>query len=128
MPTISEVEVGIRRRRGAKMTGGGSMDEEEDEDEISIRSDEECIEEDEESNYARLMNNVVEEKEKLMETLAETQDELGAARATIQQLQRERDTLHRQLYANKPQVGISDSIRSVRFLYYSKLLGPEFTF
>jgi len=95
MPTISEDEGGSRRRRVSAFSG--------DEDErVSMGSEDG---EDDDTNYVRLMDNVIEEKEKLMETLAETQDELSTVRGTVQQLQRERDTLHRQLYANKPQVG-----------------------
>ena len=68
-------------------------------------TDDDCSSEDG-NNLEQLMENMVSEKEKLMETLRETQDELSATMAEMQELRHERDSLSRQMYSNQPQVSV----------------------
>lgn len=50
------------------------------------------------------MVNMLDERDKLMETLRENQDQLTELRAKMQEVEKERDSLQRQLNANLPQV------------------------
>ncbi len=56
------------------------------------------------ANFEQLMVNMLDERDKLMETLRETQESLGMSNAKMQELERERDALMKQLQANTPQV------------------------
>lgn len=76
MPTISEDEFGRRRSSGSSN----------------------------ESNYDQLVENLLDEKEKLVEALHRTQDDLASMHVNLQEIKQERDELHRQLFDNGPQV------------------------
>jgi len=57
------------------------------------------------ANFEQLMVNMLDERDKLMETLRETQESLSIAQAKQAETERERDALTKQLQANTPQVG-----------------------
>ncbi|KAI1302302.1 Liprin-alpha-2 [Halotydeus destructor] len=56
-----------------------------------------------EANFEQLMVNMLDERDKLMETLRETQDQLNDTRSRMIDVEKERDSLQRQLNANLPQ-------------------------
>jgi len=58
----------------------------------------------ENDNFEALMVNMLDERDKLMETLRETQDQMSDVRAKLNEVEKERDSLQRQLNANIPQV------------------------
>ncbi|CAD5120681.1 DgyrCDS9245 [Dimorphilus gyrociliatus] len=55
------------------------------------------------ANFEQLMVNMLDERDKLMETLRETQEELMISKAKLQELERERDLLQKQIQCNAPQ-------------------------
>lgn len=57
-----------------------------------------------EANFEQLMVNMLDERDKLMETLRENQDQLSELRGKTTDVEKERDSLQRQLHANLPQV------------------------
>ncbi len=59
------------------------------------------------ANFEQLMVNMLDERDKLMETLRETQETLSAREAKLQEIERERDALQKQLQSSTPQVGPS---------------------
>ena len=56
------------------------------------------------ANFEQLMVNMLDERDKLMETLRETQETLSAREAKLQEIERERDALQKQLQSSTPQV------------------------
>ncbi|XP_077518330.1 PTPRF interacting protein alpha isoform X2 [Amblyomma americanum] len=56
-----------------------------------------------EANFEQLMVNMLDERDKLMETLRETQETLTNTQQKLSEVEKERDSLHRQLQANLPQ-------------------------
>ncbi|XP_015434203.1 PREDICTED: liprin-alpha-1 isoform X6 [Dufourea novaeangliae] len=57
----------------------------------------------EDGNFEQLMVTMLDERDKLMETLQETQERLQETEARLQEIEKERDSLNRQLNANIPQ-------------------------
>ncbi|KAL0276561.1 UNVERIFIED_CONTAM: hypothetical protein PYX00_004119 [Menopon gallinae] len=57
----------------------------------------------EEENFEQLMVSMLDERDKVMGELRETQDRLGEAEAKLQEVEKERDSLQRQISANLPQ-------------------------
>lgn len=57
-----------------------------------------------ESNFEQLMVNMLDERDKLMETLRETQESLAMTQAKLQETEHERDAFQKQLMATHPQV------------------------
>lgn len=57
-----------------------------------------------EANFEQLMVNMLDERDKLVETLRETQDQLSENQSKLTDVEKERDSLHRQLAAHLPQV------------------------
>ncbi|KAK8785363.1 hypothetical protein V5799_008273 [Amblyomma americanum] len=57
-----------------------------------------------EANFEQLMVNMLDERDKLMETLRETQETLTNTQQKLSEVEKERDSLHRQLQANLPQL------------------------
>lgn len=55
-------------------------------------------------NFESLMVNMLDERDKLMETLRETQDQVTDLKNKLVEVEKERDSLQRQLNANMPQV------------------------
>lgn len=58
----------------------------------------------EDANFEQLMVSMLDERDKLMESLRDTQDRLGEAETKIQEVEKERDSLQRQITATLPQV------------------------
>ena len=56
------------------------------------------------ANFEQLMVNMLDERDKLMETLRETQDQLSMSSARLEESERERDALQKQMQAAAPQV------------------------
>ncbi|XP_072393569.1 liprin-alpha-1 isoform X1 [Diabrotica undecimpunctata] len=75
MPTISEDSIS---QRGSQFSG-------------------------EDANFEQLMVSMLDERDKLMDSLRETQERLGETELKLQDTEKERDSLHRQIAANLPQ-------------------------
>ncbi len=56
------------------------------------------------ANFEQLMVNMLDERDKLMETLRENQENLAATQSKLQEIERERDALQKQLQSSTPQV------------------------
>ncbi|XP_054152910.1 liprin-alpha-1-like isoform X2 [Oppia nitens] len=56
-----------------------------------------------EANFEQLMVNMLDERDKLMETLRETQEHLTDTQTKLVDIEKERDSLHRQLSSHMPQ-------------------------
>jgi len=56
------------------------------------------------TNFEQLMVNMLDERDKLMETLRETQDQLSMTQAKLQELEKDKEALHSQLQSTTPQV------------------------
>ena len=56
------------------------------------------------SNFEQLMVNMLDERDKLMETLRETRENFGESQSKLQEVERARDNLQKQLSATHPQV------------------------
>lgn len=56
------------------------------------------------ANFEHLMVNMLDERDKLMESLRETKDTLSLTQAKLQDVERERDALQNQLNSTTPQV------------------------
>lgn len=57
-----------------------------------------------EANFEQLMVNMLDERDKLMETLRETQDSLTLTQQKLADVEKERDTLQGQFQTTTPQV------------------------
>lgn len=57
-----------------------------------------------ESNFEQLMVNMLDERDKLLESLRETRDALVQSQAKLQEALHERDALQRQISSALPQV------------------------
>ncbi|TNN24597.1 Liprin-alpha-1 [Liparis tanakae] len=79
MPTISEADGGRR--------GSGSP-----------------LQSDSEGHFESLMVSMLEERDRLLETLRESQENLGSTQGKLHEVSHERDSLQRQLHAALPQV------------------------
>lgn len=62
-----------------------------------------------ESNFEQLMVNMLDERDKLMETLRETQEALAATQAKLQEVEKDRNNLQKQMSATTPQVSVTIS-------------------
>lgn len=58
----------------------------------------------EDANFEQLMVTMLDERDKLMDTLRETQERLSENEAKLQEVEKERDSLQRQISATLPQV------------------------
>ncbi|XP_062406004.1 liprin-alpha-1 isoform X6 [Sardina pilchardus] len=83
MPTISEAEVGPGNGNGR---GSGSP-----------------LQSDSEGHFESLMVSMLEERDRLLETLRETQENLGLTQSKLHEVSHERDSLQRQLNSALPQ-------------------------
>lgn len=70
------------------------------EDSISQRSSQVSGED---ANFEQLMVSMLDERDKLVESLRETQERLGDSELRLKEVEKERDALHRQIAANLPQ-------------------------
>jgi len=57
-----------------------------------------------ESNFEQLMVNMLDERDRLMETLRESQETLAVTQAKLQEAERDRDAFQKQLSATQPPV------------------------
>lgn len=58
----------------------------------------------EDANFEQLMVSMLDERDKLMDSLRETQERLSETEAKLSEVEKERDSLQRQISANLPQV------------------------
>ncbi|XP_046985531.1 liprin-alpha-2-like isoform X1 [Schistocerca americana] len=58
----------------------------------------------EDANFEQLMVSMLDERDKLMDSLREAQERLCETEAKLQEVEKERDSLQRQISANLPQV------------------------
>lgn len=58
------------------------------------------------ANFEQLMVSMLDERDKLLDTIRETQERLSELETKYQELEKERDSLQRQLDANLPQVSV----------------------
>lgn len=71
-----------------------------------------------EGNLEQLMVSMLDERDKLLDTVRENQEKLSELEAKFQDLQKERDSLQRQLDANLPQVsGLSKLLVHIHILF-----------
>ena len=59
-----------------------------------------------ESNFEQLMVNMLDERDKLMETLRETQEALASTQIKLQEVEKDRNSLQKQMSATTPQVAV----------------------
>ena len=59
------------------------------------------------SNFEQVMVNLLDEREKLLETLRETQEQLETNKQKVGELEKENTSLQRQVNENTPQVYIN---------------------
>lgn len=90
MPTISEAE-GPGGGGGAGRRGSGSP-----------------LQSDSEGHFESLMVSMLEERDRLLDTLRETQENLGLTQGKLHEVSHERDSLQRQLNTALPQVSRID--------------------
>uniref|UniRef100_A0A672SC10 SAM domain-containing protein n=1 Tax=Sinocyclocheilus grahami TaxID=75366 RepID=A0A672SC10_SINGR len=101
MPTISEAEVGSN--------GGG-------------RGPGSPVQTDSEGHFESLMVSMLEERDRLLDTLRETQENLCVTQSKLHEISHERDSLQRQLNSALPQVtaGTSVSVSPAEFAALTK--------
>jgi uncharacterized protein Yka (UPF0111/DUF47 family) len=58
----------------------------------------------EDANFEQLMVSMLDERDKLMDSLREAQERLNEMEGKLGECEKERDSLHRQINANLPQV------------------------
>lgn len=90
MPTISEAE-GPGGGGGSGRRGSGSP-----------------LQSDSEGHFESLMVSMLEERDRLLDTLRETQENLGLTQGKLHEVSHERDSLQRQLNTALPQVSERD--------------------
>ncbi|KAL3841765.1 hypothetical protein ACJMK2_019867 [Sinanodonta woodiana] len=66
-------------------------------------TDRESQESGDDTNFEQLMVNMLDERDKLMETVRETQDALTLTQAKLQEIEKEKEALQRQLQSTTPQ-------------------------
>ncbi|GFY41147.1 liprin-alpha-2 [Trichonephila inaurata madagascariensis] len=71
-----------------------------------------------EANFEQLMVNILDERDKLLETLRDTQENLANTHIKINDLSKERDSLQRQLQANLPQATLTRTVSCVKLSGY----------
>ncbi|GBP47221.1 Liprin-alpha-3 [Eumeta japonica] len=76
----------------------------------------------EDANFEQLMVSMLDERDKLVESLRETQERLGDAELRLKEVEKERDSLQRQIAANLPQ-----SVYFPKHLQHSKVKRNVFT-
>lgn len=80
----------------------------------------------EDANFEQLMVSMLDERDKLVESLRETQERLGDSELRLKEVEKERDSLQRQIAANLPQVSnrldkfVDELI--TRYLIFAKML------
>lgn len=72
----------------------------------------------EDANFEQLMVSMLDERDKLMDSLREAQERLNEMESKLGDCEKERDSLHRQINANLPQV----SFVNITFLSVTRRL------
>lgn len=72
----------------------------------------------EDANFEQLMVSMLDERDKLMDSLREAQERLNEMESKLGDCEKERDSLHRQINANLPQV----SFVNISFLSVTRRL------
>lgn len=75
----------------------------------------------EDGNFEQLMVSMLDERDKLMESMRETQERLQEMEARLTEVEKERDVLNRQLNANIPQVNLSFTYLRLLLVYFISL-------
>lgn len=65
-----------------------------------------------EANFEQLMVNMLDERDKLVESLRDTQERLSETEAKLAEVEKERDSLQRQISATLPQVSVLRNLLS----------------
>lgn len=81
----------------------------------------------EDANFEQLMVSMLDERDKLMDSLREAQERLNEMESKLGDCEKERDSLHRQINANLPQVSIVRSKES-RIAHFIRCYAPVLTF
>ncbi|EEZ99135.2 Liprin-alpha-1-like Protein [Tribolium castaneum] len=82
----------------------------------------------EDANFEQLMVSMLDERDKLMDSLRETQERLGETEMKLADVEKERDSLHRQIAANLPQVRApTTDLELYRFLPAKRLPQTPFS-
>uniref|UniRef100_A0A665V083 PTPRF interacting protein alpha 1 n=1 Tax=Echeneis naucrates TaxID=173247 RepID=A0A665V083_ECHNA len=102
MPTISEAE-GPGGGGGSGRRGSGSP-----------------LQSDSEGHFESLMVSMLEERDRLLETLRETQENLGLTQGKLHEVSHERDSLQRQLNTALPQVSEGTTYQHDFHSHYSE--------
>jgi septal ring factor EnvC (AmiA/AmiB activator) len=76
----------------------------------------------EDANFEQLMVSMLDERDKLMDSLREAQERLSESEAKLSDVEKERDSLQRQINANLPQV------RAGSFLFISRFVREKCSF
>ena len=79
------------------------------------------------ANFEQLMVNMLDERDKLMETLRENQENLAATQSKLQEIERERDALQKQLQSSTPQVRIKQGSAFFRLFRLTGFLELNWT-
>ncbi|KAL1131997.1 hypothetical protein AAG570_011607 [Ranatra chinensis] len=66
----------------------------------------------EDPNFEHLMVSMLDERDKLVDSLRETQERLSETEAKLAEVEKERDSLQRQISANLPQVCVLRNLLS----------------
>lgn len=61
----------------------------------------------EDANFEQLMVSMLDERDKLMDSLREAQERLSETEQKLHDIEKERDSLQRQINANLPQVNLN---------------------
>lgn len=107
MPTISEAEVG----GNGSALGSGSP-----------------VQTDSEGHFESLMVSMLEERDRLLDTLRETQENLCVTQSKLHEISHERDSLQRQLNSALPQVTRQTASSSGSVKTRSRLPSPTTMF
>lgn len=75
----------------------------------------------EDANFEQLMVSMLDERDKLMDSLRETQERLGDTELKLADVEKERDSLQRQIAANLPQVSESVTSRTTASQSWSSI-------
>ena len=84
-------------------------------------TDRESQESGDDANFEQLMVNMLDERDKLMEALRESQDLQVQTQSKLQDIEKEKEALQRQLQSTQPQV----NVRTCLFcLFYCMIVTP----
>lgn len=76
----------------------------------------------EDANFEQLMVSMLDERDKLMDSLREAQERLNEMESKLGDCEKERDSLQRQINANLPQVRVFIILPLILQCYFNSLL------